>query len=665
MKRSDVFYNKYDDLLAKIEHLVGQGQLSQAIDELMKIPDLRKQAISLSGLLNDINTQIRKQLVTAEQGLVEHNRIRNNVLKLIYGKKIQSSEEIKSFDNYNVKMEITEKTPISFDYIEPKSLIKFVNHAAIEAGMIIRLESLINRIKKILNSSEKWILLYGESGMSKTTQAKIVLHDLREKYMEQNYSLNICIIENINRITNEKSNITLEELVQIIKESSEEWLIFIDDLHDSKHGEISKKFQLLYDLTRRNVHLIATSRLSIETLKILCEDKPYARRCIDFFEEINVNSYWQDIDKAKRILIQKIRPELTKDDLFQVEYLKYGTNFIFLILAIKYWKSGDKKSIIDGVQTFLENEFKAVIKLNNNLNPKTLFRVFVGACFKSIFDEDISYKDFNFEKDSKEDLLNSLHSLALRGLLNQTEGKFKKENKNLLTYRLQHARIAELYLEAFRPTFLYNGVIFNFKELITLKYFNIAIDSRFKIEDYFKDLITLEELEIKNYELDVIPDSIGDLILLKKLYLINCQITKIPDSLGNLNILEVLDLSHNKISLLPETIGNLSSLIKLKLRNNMLNKLPKSIKKLTKIKKLDLNSNPLYNFPNLIINLRSLEELTLSSTNLDYIPKSIKKLKSIRLLDLSNNPLKWIPDSIIKLNSLEILRLSSMLAYEI
>ncbi|MFW9972393.1 MAG: serine protease, partial [Candidatus Odinarchaeota archaeon] len=352
----------------------------------VKIIDFRAYAITMSKI----------QKIIKEQ----------DVLPEIIKKEILDKFQItKTFDNYDSMMEVSDETPISFEYIEPNSVVKYVNHAAIEAGIIIRIERLHEEINNLMfNSSKKWVLLYGDSGMSKTSQAKIILHDIRQRYIEQNKIINICIIDNIKKISNENKTLTLEELIQVIKQSTEEWLLLLDDLHDSTSGKISEKLKLISNLPKDKVYLIATSRLSLDFLKEFCEGISRARKSIDYFKEVNFLLYNKEINKAKQKLIESLRPELNRDEMFKIEYSKYSTNFIFLILAIKYWKPGETHSLIEGLQNFLEKEFSSILEKNRFLKPKILFRTFVGACFEGVFDEDISYDYFSTKEDSEEDI---------------------------------------------------------------------------------------------------------------------------------------------------------------------------------------------------------------------------------------------------------------------
>ena len=636
-----------------------RSQLEEGFDELKLL--ISKTNLHKFGQLKEefhstkrtILQEIQIQSKSLEKFIVE------NIENLSHDFKEEIREELES--NYDDIMMIQIKEPKYFRMLETASL-GGVAHVDIGKERVVRIPKLIKDLKSIMFSENAWIILSGNSGSSKTTTAKIIAHDAKKK------GISVMLCNMVEQIA---------EFAEKVRYSNKKWLLIIDDLHRTQYGQIQEKLIVLNSMIhtqKKKIYVLTTSRLTLLQIKQACKDGQISRqdkqkslRVAEYFKEINVEDYQDQIRKAKATLIKAIlkKLEFSPNELKKTEQHlleNYTSNFVLLGFAMlpllkKITKVITPQVVYKGIIDYLRDEFDNILKTTDSIPPRILLQAFIGICYESVFDENVSVYDFHYDDDenTKKLLISTFKALRNQGLVLEFENWIQNRSKFTYSYSIHHAQIATFYIKTLQSNLDYfniDGKTFNWKELCTLKRFRTEIKAQFKLSDILESFIRLESLVFRKNCIEKVPESIGNLTSLKELYLYGNDLKTLPKSIGNISSLEVLSLWDNNLSTLPESIGNLTSLKELDLRLNKISTFPESITKLTSLETLRLYSNDLSTLPESIGNLTSLQVLGLGCNNLSTLPESITKLTSLKELDLRWNNFTTLPESITNLKSL-------------
>ena len=613
-----------------------------------------------------------------------------------------SAGKIPAHDNYDSVMHTNDVTPDFFRMLKPRAIRGMIYDIDIKAGYIIRVEGLVQALKQALFEKNRWIVLTGSSGFSKTTMAKVIAYDAHHG------GKHVIFANHVKEI---------EAFVASIFEDSNEWLLVIDDLHRLDYGTSAEKLAALVPLLERgNVHVLITSRLSLEGIKDKCKQNTMREleTCEKLFE-ITTNGYEKQLFQAKHDLIAKYMTELEtrkrlphdpEMDRYVNRVLEqFGADFVtigYALLEMEYPSQIVKESqITDNLRAYLHNQVEEMAGkpgTSGSMSAATILRVLVGACYGAMNDETVTVDHFIHSQkgsDSRNDIWRALKVVTGHGLL--------IEDDKMHLFSLAHARVAQWYAKALRHDYHSDYEDVAWKDMCALSWFTAFENRFFDYSSFFKDFNRLEKVSLCNCGLTSIPDNLVNMKSLKFLDLHSNRLTSIPDTIGDLTALEFLDLSHNQLTMLPstigniqslhtlylnenkfcalpESIGNLRSLEKLALENNKLESLPDSIGNLIKLKVLNLQENMLILVPESLGNLEKLEnihlwrnriskipegwgklpklvELIMFSNQLTSLPKDMSALTSLKKLDLGDNQLSTIPDTIGFLRSLEFLSL--------
>ncbi len=484
---------------------------------------------------------------------------------------------------------------------------------------VIRIDDVMDEICNKFDDGKN-LCLIGDSGSSKTTQAKIFLKEKKKSH-------HIMIIERGSKIFK-----TISEKSKILERSLIPWIILIDDLHTYSADDITSLNALIKNVLHKKIQLIATSRLSISTL--LQENRfKQSRYFLLLFGDNEINfslKKFQDaVKRAEITLIQKYNRIKLKEKKFNLEQLKnlyeiFHGNFVFLGYALLYGgpnSSGIIRTVHKWIKGKIESFFKSLGWTDDTDNDvkEPYISTFLAVCYSSLFDKSVRKKDFHSKSVKIGSIFEKLMEIGL----------IQKNIKNK-SYRISHARLAQLIIQATK-----DGVF-------DLKYQSFQF--------------RLKSIKISKYEL--LSEEIWNQFFSNSSFLINLNLganllTSLPESIGKLTSLTKLNLWNNKLTSLCKTIGNLTSLTELILAGNYLTSLPESVGKLTSLTELNLGGNYLTSLLEGIGKLTSLTEFNLWSNQLTSLPESIGKLTSLTEFNLWSNQLTSLPESIGKINSLK------------
>ncbi len=446
--------------------------------------------------------------------------------------------------NYDNIMMTNIKEPKYFRKLETVSL-GGVFHVDIEREKVMRIPDLIENVKENLFTRERWVLLSGSSGLSKTTSAKIIAHDARKEH------LSVIFCNDVNQIS---------KFAELVANSDEEWLLIIDDLHRTEHGEISEKLSSLNSIAQiksNKVHVLSTSRLSLDHVKKSCKNekspkkiKITALHIAEMFEEIKLEDYGTQLNQAKSKLINSILkdidfPNTKLNETRTILLERYSSNFVLLGFATLPLIEGKSKeitnqAIFSRIKDLLQDEFEDIleeqkVEEQKEPNPIILLQAFIGICYESTFDEAVSINDFHHEKHN--DFIKTFKRLTKQGLVLESENWVKNEKgetKLIYMYRTHHARIAEIYIKTLKAvidSFRIRGEIFTWKNLCVLSRFKAHVKSGLGISEIIKDFNRLISLNLTGLSLENLPPSIVKLEFLKELNLHGNKLSTLPVSI--------------------------------------------------------------------------------------------------------------------------------------